>query len=824
MDVVSVSPFRTGSLLWRRGSGSVLTLVVKASFALLPGESALATEQDDLNERENHWDDDQNRSLYAPSDLAPFKTRADVVLVGNAFAPRGKPVRSLLVGFRVGELERLIEVHGQRTWTRDGELREGSRWTKLALRYERAGGGPDTWNPVGVSPDAPSDRFGVRALPNLQPPGLVLTSPADIIRPVGFGPIASTWLLRREKLQDRADAWTDAALAYTPLGDDFDPRYFQVAPPDQQVNEIRDDERLVLENLHPEHPRLSTRLPGLHPKVFIDLGTDLPAELPMISDTLWIDTDRAVCTVTWRGQVPLTRPDQPGRLVVAAEGAGQKLDWTSIKALLAVKAEPGGNGEDFQKTLTRSEQVSTARALPFARADEAREPIAASRPSEPLPPKERPARTGPRMTQEFVVTESLTALPPWMVQSAPEPPTQTVRLDPPPTGASFPFSPPVASFTPVHVAPALLPIASVPLAMVAKPRAPSLGETRSPSLDASSDTAILLASFSGSMGTPSAASEPKPSPRDASREVETRGPATVPLELVWFEPAALARIRKTAVWAPLIKLPSRGETKALSEANKPAATAIDTASRDETLATSESPPDPEEVAEQAARLDISTILGKAVAMNAGELAAAVDDSLAEGGTMTPPLAMIAGEIDFPFDEVELLKATVGAAAPLAAADKKLKEILDLVGEILKTELQGAPEVVEALVLRVRDAWSKANRLLPPNHLETQPERLLLERRNYQKRDLLDGEWIRALFTPVGADAPVPIYLPAALARRLPLFKRFGARVIAEVHPQQDQYESHPVALRVLAIARLVKRALGAEVPRARHAGPGAKPG
>ena len=31
-----------------------------------------------------------------------------------------------------------------------------------------------------------------------------------------------------------------------------------------------------------------------------------PVELPLTADTLWIDTNRGVCTVTWRGQLRLT--------------------------------------------------------------------------------------------------------------------------------------------------------------------------------------------------------------------------------------------------------------------------------------------------------------------------------------------------------------------------------------------------------------------------------------------------------------------------------------------------------------------------------------
>ncbi len=35
-----------------------------------------------------------------------------------------------------------------------------------------------------------------------------------------------------------------------------------------------------------------------------------------------------------------------------------------------------------------------------------------------------------------------------------------------------------------------------------------------------------------------------------------------------------------------------------------------------------------------------------------------------------------------------------------------------------------------------------------------------------------------------------------------MFQRLRVRVIAEVHMQQDQYESHPIALRVVALARV----------------------
>src|SRR5579871_4013105 len=123
MDVISISPFRAGSVLWRpRPDRWTLTVVCKATYALAQGASALAAEQEPVNERDAFWDDDPRRSLYAPSDLAPFKPRADVILVGQAYAPRSELVRSLVARLMVGEMEKGVEVFCPRVLGREGDL------------------------------------------------------------------------------------------------------------------------------------------------------------------------------------------------------------------------------------------------------------------------------------------------------------------------------------------------------------------------------------------------------------------------------------------------------------------------------------------------------------------------------------------------------------------------------------------------------------------------------------------------------------------------------------------------------------------------------
>ncbi|HMY20584.1 MAG TPA: DUF2169 domain-containing protein, partial [Polyangium sp.] len=91
---------------------------------LAPGTSQLADVQEEPFDDDGFWDDDPQRSLYAPSDLVPVKPRADVLLVGHAFAPGGRPVRSLVARFVVGDVDKRIEVWCDRVFWHQGQILE----------------------------------------------------------------------------------------------------------------------------------------------------------------------------------------------------------------------------------------------------------------------------------------------------------------------------------------------------------------------------------------------------------------------------------------------------------------------------------------------------------------------------------------------------------------------------------------------------------------------------------------------------------------------------------------------------------------------------
>jgi hypothetical protein len=109
-----------------------------------------------------------------------------------------------------------------------------------------------------------------------------------------------------------------------------------------------------------------------------------------------------------------------------------------------------------------------------------------------------------------------------------------------------------------------------------------------------------------------------------------------------------------------------------------------------------------------------------------------------------------------------------------------------------------------MTAKVKEAFANANRPVAASFLDEQTERVLLEKRALQKRDVFGGPHARAAMHFSGGGAGVPTYLPWPVASKLPLFRRLRVRALVEAHFQADQYESHAAALKVVALARVVR--------------------
>lgn len=203
-------------------------------------------------------------ALVADSDLVHEKRATDVLMTGHACAPRGHLATQLAVGMSVGPVAKRIAVFGDRLWTL-GAASEPRPFSRMPLDHGRAYGGPD----LAGDPDAPVDWYepnpagqgytsrasaldGAR-LPNLEDPSGLMRSPSDRPRPMSFGAIAPHWPQRRRYAGTYDAAWEKARLPLLPL--DFDPRYHQQAPEDQQVEGfLRGGEAVRLDGVHPDGP------------------------------------------------------------------------------------------------------------------------------------------------------------------------------------------------------------------------------------------------------------------------------------------------------------------------------------------------------------------------------------------------------------------------------------------------------------------------------------------------------------------------------------------------------------------------------------------
>lgn len=299
----------------------VLALVVQATFALFPDLAGrappLAPLQRPIALAGEHTGEPGRSSLRREPETAWCKPGTDLVLLGHAQAPDGEPVTQLDAGLRVGSVQKLVRVFGDRAWT-DGagglSVSGPLPFRRLPLVWERAFGGIDRTdpqqrhearNPVGCGYVAPGNRLaGTQRMPNLEDPSALLARPGDCPPPAGFGFIAPHWQ-PRAALAGTYDAdWQSSRAPRLPA--DFKPAFLNAAAPGLVVpGRLSGDEAVIVLNAAPV-PRLTFALPGCEPPPLrIDWRSGGHVRLDAQLDTVVIDTDAMQLLLTWRAHVVL---------------------------------------------------------------------------------------------------------------------------------------------------------------------------------------------------------------------------------------------------------------------------------------------------------------------------------------------------------------------------------------------------------------------------------------------------------------------------------------------------------------------------------------
>lgn len=301
-----------------------LVVVAKGTFNLpLDGRAAtLADVQQPLLMADTFLGEPGLSAPLQEMDFAPVKPCCDVLVRGKAYAPGGRPVTQLTAGIRVGQMSKAFSVLGPRQW-QSGLLGVApglpQPFTEQDISYARAFGGSHPIandpqlrhcyldNPTGCgwyprSADS-ADIVGM-PMPSTEELGKPIDSPSGNFRPMALGPLGRGWPQRARFAGTYDEAWLADCFPFLPT--DFDQRYFQAAPEDQQTHYLRGGEDVLLLNLTPQE-RAGFRIPQMEVPVTFFLKKGGHETVQAVIDTLLIDTDTCQMQLTWRVSRPLQR-------------------------------------------------------------------------------------------------------------------------------------------------------------------------------------------------------------------------------------------------------------------------------------------------------------------------------------------------------------------------------------------------------------------------------------------------------------------------------------------------------------------------------------
>ncbi len=255
-------------------------------------------------------------------DFAARKPRCDVLLNGSAHAPGGKPVDRVKVSLEVGTVSKSFNVVGNRVYKAGAlylAVSEVVPFTVMPISYNNAFGGVDRSNPdpakhqwfltnhagVGFHAATSAKALNDKPLPNTEEMGASITKSTGKPKPMAFGPVGRSWQPRLKWAGTYDKKWLDEKFPFLP--DNFDDRYFQAAPDDQQMPYPRGGEEVVLTNLTPKG-RTAFKLPSsLALPVLFLRKNGAHEEKQAVVDTIVIEPDKKRFMLVWRASLALRR-------------------------------------------------------------------------------------------------------------------------------------------------------------------------------------------------------------------------------------------------------------------------------------------------------------------------------------------------------------------------------------------------------------------------------------------------------------------------------------------------------------------------------------
>jgi hypothetical protein len=328
MQIVNQTSLAAGChVLMDQHHRQFVVVVVSAAFEIRPGTAPrLADELPPIRAADVYYGEPGLSSVRYEADLALEKPAVDILVNGRAVAPGGRKAEKIRVSVAVGGWRKELLVTGDRHWRLGSIPSSPEPFETIPIVYERAFGGidkrpsnlakhySDPRNPIGIGFQgaASPDPTIQSAVPNVEYSSGQMSSILDRPAPAGFGVVARNWQPRVRFAGTYDDAWKAQQCPQLPL--DFDARFYQAAPADQQISLVQGGEPVETINLTPEGTWRFT-LPTLDVPVCLRYS-DRRESASLRIDTVLLEPDSYRLTLTARARIPILRNRAPMKEII----------------------------------------------------------------------------------------------------------------------------------------------------------------------------------------------------------------------------------------------------------------------------------------------------------------------------------------------------------------------------------------------------------------------------------------------------------------------------------------------------------------------------
>jgi hypothetical protein len=330
----------------------IFSVLVKRTYDLTPGRAPVRAEKaNPLVKVDVYYDDGdaESSTVKYETDFTAFKLATDVVVLGKAHAPVGRPVKQLDASIEIDGRKKTIRVIGDRRCVhrtnKPPAFTDPTLFAEMEIRYDRAYGGSDEKSSPPLLFVYPRNHRGTGValknvaevveglpLPNLEDPNDLLTPERVILGepecwnqqplPQGFGWFQKAWYPRCSfaaaipPFVHTETVLREEMLGLVPKGQIALARQFKLPSFDLRFNSgaslgltfayLAGGEAVRLVNLTPEG-ELKFNLPTETPRIMLDIGLGENALRPVLH-TVCLRAEEKQLDLVWRGA-----HEHPGR-------------------------------------------------------------------------------------------------------------------------------------------------------------------------------------------------------------------------------------------------------------------------------------------------------------------------------------------------------------------------------------------------------------------------------------------------------------------------------------------------------------------------------